>query len=274
LYAYPLEPDGAEATYLTELPRGGVGRRISVSADGSMLAFSLLRRGTSQIWVASIDGSGLRRLTDDAYEATDPAFSPDGSEIAYIGFGSNGRRELFVLDVATGSTRQVTHGSSEPFWPSWSPDAETIVVSQAKPADVSVWSGTDHVGLFSVDVRTGATSRLRMQAGASNAYADYSQTGSALAFLHWLPGGPSSVAVAGVDGSGIDVVGESLQTGGRQYPPDVAPSGARVAFDQSDHDGGSSTYVLTLSRSSDLVRLPASTVGWLDGETLVVQVGG
>jgi tricorn protease len=37
------------------------------------------------LWIVSRDGGDARRLTSDTGEETDPAFSPDGSMIAFTG---------------------------------------------------------------------------------------------------------------------------------------------------------------------------------------------
>ena len=77
--------------------------QYAASPDGSRLAYvGDDDNGTPQIFVASIDGRGVRRVTDDPVRAASPAWSPDGTKIAYGGFGS-----LFVLDVATGESTAI-----------------------------------------------------------------------------------------------------------------------------------------------------------------------
>jgi WD40 repeat protein len=84
--------------------------QCAASPDGSLLAYVGTRdEGSLQIFTASIDGTGVRQITDDPTGAASPAWSPDGKRIAYEGYGSGDFRNLFVLDVTTGESTQITH---------------------------------------------------------------------------------------------------------------------------------------------------------------------
>jgi hypothetical protein len=74
-------------------------------------------QGKRQIFVAGrsagepspgVAGSSVRQVTHDPAGATQPAWSPDGTMIAYEGYGGGEVRNLFVLDVATGRSTQIT----------------------------------------------------------------------------------------------------------------------------------------------------------------------
>jgi len=85
--------------------------------------------GGGFLWEAKTAGSGAaRRLGSERAFARDPAYSPDGKRLAYAA-SENGRRELRVLDLASGgSTTLVTVGGATwPLYPSWSPDGSAIV---------------------------------------------------------------------------------------------------------------------------------------------------
>ena len=69
---------------LLDDPRGGV-RDPQVHYDGKKILFSYRRGGTEQyhLYEIAIDGTGLRQLTDGAYDDIEPTYLPDGG-IAFI----------------------------------------------------------------------------------------------------------------------------------------------------------------------------------------------
>ena len=50
-----------------------------ISPDGSKMTFVADTSGRSQVWVMDMDGTDLRQLSDDPYEAIDPDWSHDSS---------------------------------------------------------------------------------------------------------------------------------------------------------------------------------------------------
>ena len=116
------------------------------SPDGAQLAFTRDRPGVadyslSDLWVAGADGTGARRLTEDAGRVCWPSWSPDGTALAFYatdvqepGLGDPAVR---VWTVATGgggpaAPRRVAPGDDRSAFPgrlpqvspgpAWSPD--------------------------------------------------------------------------------------------------------------------------------------------------------
>ena len=109
--------------------------QYAVSPDGSLLAYV----GTgdeTQIFIVGIDGTGVRRVTHDPNGAFSPAWSPDGTRIAYEGFDSGHGHGLFVLDVASGESTQITGVNRVlPLEPQFTPDGSSLIYTGGSDSD-------------------------------------------------------------------------------------------------------------------------------------------
>jgi hypothetical protein len=125
----------------------GVVRPV-VSPDGAQVAFSAL----GDVYVMPVGGKP-RNLTSSRFLDTEPAWSPDGTQLAYASDRAGGMLDLWVRDMRTGQERRLTKLPTSAMGPSWSPDGTRIAFLDVdgiwRRANVSV-----------VNVATGQVTRI------------------------------------------------------------------------------------------------------------------
>jgi Tol biopolymer transport system component len=109
------------------------------SPDGTRIAFNsdydpttLRSIQNDEIWTVDVDGSDPIRLTSDTGPGpsdSDPTWSPDGSQIAYIS-ERDGNPEIYVVRRDGTDTRRLTFTSYHETAPAWSPDGLRIVFNR------------------------------------------------------------------------------------------------------------------------------------------------
>jgi Tol biopolymer transport system component len=91
-----------------------------VSLDGRALAFTAL----GDLWVYPLGGTPTRITNDSAVEL-DPAWSPDGSQLAFSS-DRGGHMDLWVHDFRTNQDTQLTQGRGAVSGAAWAPDGNHI----------------------------------------------------------------------------------------------------------------------------------------------------
>ncbi len=145
---YIMNIDGSAMKRLTQ----NAGRDIHpyFSPDSKKILFNSDRDGDGRnldIYEMNPDGSGLKRITQTPDEETCARYSRDMKKIVYLrGDIALRNDEVFVMDVASGKTKNITQSISAEGWPCWSGN-EAIVFSSDSSGTFNLYAeninGTD-----------------------------------------------------------------------------------------------------------------------------------
>src|SRR5215469_6446517 len=198
--------DGSSPRRLTWGGRNGNARW---SPDGTQIAFTSDRVKASGIFVLPVEGGGeARELTRHAQSVGDLAWSPDGARIAYTtlydpenpderepdpedaprvrvtrridykqdtrGYLGDARKQVFVVEVASGARRRITSALADHDVPQWSPDGRWLAVRIPN-------RNTMFSQLGMVDAASGETTLVGPESGVVSVWA-WSPSGGSILF--------------------------------------------------------------------------------------------
>ena len=135
---YIIDIESGAATQLTD--NDAWDGEPAWSPDGDRIAFHSNRDGDEvfDLYVMDADGSNVERLAENGFS---PAWSPDGTTIA---FGKDplegGDRDLWIIDVASGSEQLIAGGEPWDDEPAWSADGSRIYFSSDRAGVFQVYS--------------------------------------------------------------------------------------------------------------------------------------
>ncbi|HLY27729.1 MAG TPA: DPP IV N-terminal domain-containing protein, partial [Aggregatilineales bacterium] len=87
--------------------------------------YALRDRGHDNLYALTVGQKAPVRLTNTPADDQSPAWSPDGTKIAFASH-RDGNWELYVMDVASGNTSRLTYDLAYESAPTWSPDGKFI----------------------------------------------------------------------------------------------------------------------------------------------------
>jgi hypothetical protein len=268
---------------------GGGERQYAVSPEGSRLAYTGTRddhpgpfpplERDDQIFIAGIDGTGGRQVTHAPNGARSPAWSPDGTRIAYEAIDRGYLLGLYVLDVASGESTKITgvnvdYGRcvvgldpqcvkgdaslrpDQPLEPQFTPDGSSLVYTGGSNSHRVIWivpvAGGDSTLLIGHD--------WNMRAAENGSL---SPNGSLVTFLagrhRW---------VANADGTNWRLLPDVYGIPCRSTPAGTwSPDGSRIVCSEA-----SKVIVLDIATGAATPVAYGRGSIWLDDHTLLVSV--
>ncbi len=239
---------------------GGTASRIAVqepanfsvgpswSPDGTQIAFG----GNGGIYVVTADRTDAPRLLVAGTALHTPRWSPDGSKLAYVsggaifGYGEETlgnveTSQVFVCDIGSRRTTQISTGESLNVSPVWLPDNRTVLFVSSRDGGRDVYSAR-LTGQGSLDGEA-----HRLTSGVNAHGIGISRDGKRLAYASYTPS--ANIWSIDIPARGVASVRNSQQvTFGNQKIEKLALSwdGQWLAFD-SDRNGQADVWKVRLA---------------------------
>src|SRR6267154_479473 len=173
---------------------------IAWSADESRIALPAKIGGQDAIYIIQIPSGKVKARLKFGLDAIySPTWSPDGSELAFVGI-KGGHSKLYICDSDGKNLREIFGGKSAVRDPAWSPDGNRIVLATDEGPDTDLKRLIfGKLSISILDVSSGTVTVLANQKGTNIS-------------PQWGPGGSSIVFVS--DRFGIpNIFRQDLVTG-------------------------------------------------------------
>jgi tricorn protease len=220
------DQDGLKPPRDIAMPTTGHFYTASWSPDSKKIVFT---DANLRVWVLDVESGKARKVGEDPWmvprRTVDPSWSPDSKWVAYAAHLDSLYRAIFVSNVETGETRQVTDGLADAMWPAWDASgkylwffASTDYGLLSQWLDMTAYDHTENFGLYVAVLKKGEPSPLLPESDEEGG----GQRGGP-------PSPPSSAGQAGGQGE------TPGQAGAEQPPAGRAPQ--KPVTVQIDFDG-------------------------------------
>lgn len=193
--------------------------------------------------IADADGESVQVAVRSNEPIISPAWSPDGTKVAYVSFEKR-KPIIYVQDLVTGGRKIVVNEKGSNSAPSWSPDGTRLTMALSKDGHTQVYVvGIDGSGLRRVSNSNGIDTEPQFSADGQTIY-----------FTSDRSGGPQIYKMPASGGNAQRVT----FNGSYNISPRVSSDGKTLAW-VSQRDGGYSLYAMDLASGQELRLADAAT---------------
>ena len=220
----------------------------SLSPDGKSFVYAAYASGNWDIYLQRVGGKNQINLTKDSpADDTQPAFSPDGEQIAFRSERDGGG--IFVMGATGESVKRLTDFGYDP---AWSPDGKEIACADEGPVDPAIRNNPNS-RVWAVNVATG---ERRLVTKEDSIQPNWSPHGYRIAY-----GGRRNAAqrdiwtIPASGGEPIEVTNDAAVEGSPIWSPD-----GKYLYFGSDRAGSMNVWRVPIEEQTGKVLGPAETV--------------
>jgi Tol biopolymer transport system component len=155
------------------------------SPDGSRFAFITYNKGDNQIVIVRTSSGRIQQeiRSREIGAIYNLAWSPDGKSLAFTG-SKGGVSDLYLMDLAKGSLRQLTNDRYADIQPAFSPDGKTIAFVTDRTEQTSFDKLTfGELELATIDIESGQVTPVKAFTRGSHLNPQYAPDGKNLYFV-------------------------------------------------------------------------------------------
>jgi len=179
------------------------------------------RRGQSiyRLAISDSDGYNEQILFESNMPIVRPSWAPDGKQLAYISY-STGRPQIYVQNIFTKETKQLTNFKGSNLSPAWSPDGREMAMALSKDGNSEI---------YIMNLVTRKLRRITQNLGTDIEPAWFPD-GQSLVFMSDRGGRPQLYRIAVNDRGPVGRAERLTYDGKENMRPSVSPEGKRVAM--------------------------------------------